>query len=148
MLFRSESDVAPLNHLIQEVLRIAPHVHVLRDPTRGGLATTLNEIAVQSRVNITIDETAVPVQPAVQTACEMLGFDPLYVANEGKVIFILPADEAEAALQAMQKNVYGKNARKIGVVNADPAGRVLLKTQIGATRVLDVMAGEMLPRIC
>ena len=143
-----ESDVAPLNHLIQEVLRIAPHVHVLRDPTRGGLATTLNEIAVQSRVNITIDETAVPVQPAVQTACEMLGFDPLYVANEGKVIFILPADEAEAALQAMQKNVYGKNARKIGVVNADPAGRVLLKTQIGATRVLDVMAGEMLPRIC
>lgn len=145
---RIESDVSPLNHLIRQVLEAAPHTHVLRDPTRGGLATTLNEIAAQSRVNITIDEAAVPIQPAVQTACEMLGFDPLYVANEGKVIVIVPADEAEAALQAMQKHPYGKNARKIGIVNADPAGRVLLKTQIGATRVLDVMAGEMLPRIC
>ena len=145
---RIESDVAPLNHLIHEVLDVAPHTHVLRDPTRGGLATTLNEIAVQSQVNITIDEKAVPVLPAVRTACEMLGFDPLYVANEGKVIVILPENEAESALQAMKKTPYGINACIIGRVNAAPAGRVLLKTQIGATRVLDMMAGEMLPRIC
>jgi len=143
-----QSDIAPLNHLIQQVLTAAPHVHVLRDPTRGGLATTLNEIAEQSQVNITIDETAVPVHPAVQSACEMLGFDPLYVANEGKVIVIVPADEAEAALTTMKAHPYGKEACKIGLVKESPAGRVLLNTQIGATRILDVMAGEMLPRIC
>lgn len=143
-----ESDVAPLNHMIQEVLAAAPHVHVLRDPTRGGLATTLNEIAEQSQVNITIDELTIPVKPAVQTACEMLGFDPLYVANEGKLIVIVPENESHAALAAMQSNHYGKDACRIGRVNESPAGRVLLKTQIGATRVLDVMAGEMLPRIC
>lgn len=143
-----ESDVAPLNHLIQQILAAAPHTHVLRDPTRGGLATTLNEIATQSQVNITIDESTIPVQPAVRSACEMLGFDPLYVANEGKVIVIVAKEEAEAALKAMQTNQYGKNACIIGKVAASPAGRVLLKTQIGATRVLDVMAGEMLPRIC
>lgn len=142
------SDVAPLNHLIQQTIMAAPHVHVLRDPTRGGLATTLNEIADQSQVNITIDETAIPVHPVVQSACEMLGFDPLYVANEGKVIVIVPADEADAALAALKSHPYGKEACKIGVVKDAPAGRVLLKTQIGATRVLDVMAGEMLPRIC
>lgn len=143
-----ESDVAPLNLMIQEILAAAPHVHVLRDPTRGGLATTLNEIAEQSHVNITIEEKSIPVKPAVQTACEMLGFDPLYVANEGKLIVIVPENEAEAALAAMQSNRYGKEACHIGHVNEAPAGRVLLKTQIGSTRVLDVMAGEMLPRIC
>jgi hydrogenase expression/formation protein HypE len=142
------SDVAPLNGLIQEVLQAAPHVHVLRDPTRGGLATTLNEIATQSRVNILIDETTIPVLPAVNTACEMLGFDPLYVANEGKVIVIVPPDEADAALKAMKGHKYGHNACRVGAVNISPAGRVLMKTRIGATRVLDVMAGEMLPRIC
>jgi hydrogenase expression/formation protein HypE len=143
-----KSDVAPLNHLIQQTLAAAPHIHVLRDPTRGGLATTLNEIAEQSQVNITIDEIAVPVHPAVKSACEMLGFDPLYVANEGKVIVIVPANEADAALSALHANIYGREACKIGVVNEAPAGRVLLKTQIGASRILDVMAGEMLPRIC
>lgn len=142
------SDVAPLNHLIQRVLSAAPHVHVLRDPTRGGLATTLNEIAVQSQVNISIEETKVPVHAAVNSACEMLGFDPLYVANEGKVIIILPEDEAQAALNAMRANPYGQEACLIGKVNPTPAGRVLLKTQIGSSRILDVMAGEMLPRIC
>ncbi len=142
------SDVAPLNHLIQQVISVAPHVHVLRDPTRGGLATTLNEIAVQSHINITINETDIPVQPAVASACEMLGFDPLYVANEGKVIIILPADEAQAALDTLHAHPYGQNACRIGEVKAAPQGRVLLKTRIGATRILDVMAGEMLPRIC
>lgn len=142
------SDVAPLNHLIQQALAAAPHIHVLRDPTRGGLATTLNEIAEQSQVNITIDEKSIPVRPEVSSACEMLGFDPLYVANEGKVIVIVPADEADAALQALRAHPYGSSACRIGIVNTSPAGRVLLKTQIGATRILDVMAGEMLPRIC
>ncbi|MRR29067.1 hydrogenase expression/formation protein HypE [bacterium] len=143
-----ESDVAPLNLMIQQILTAAPNVHVLRDPTRGGLATTLNEIAEQSQVNITIDEKAIPVKAAVQTACELLGFDPLYVANEGKLIVIVPETEADAALAAMRANVYGKDACRIGRVNDAPAGRVLLKTQIGSSRVLDVMAGEMLPRIC
>ncbi len=143
-----ESDVAPLNHLIVEVLEVAPHTHVLRDPTRGGLATTLNEIAEQSGVNILLEEKSIPVLPAVRAACEMLGFDPLYVANEGKVIVIVPADEAEAALEAMRRNSHGKMATRIGTVQKDPAGRVLLHTVIGGTRILDVLAGEMLPRIC
>jgi hydrogenase expression/formation protein HypE len=143
-----QSDVAPLNHLIHDVLQAAPHTHVLRDPTRGGLATTLNEIAVQSKANILIDETSVPVHPAVRAACEMLGFDPLYVANEGKVIVITPADEADAALAAMRQHPEGAMATRIGRVQPAPAGRVLLKTPLGSTRLLDVLAGEMLPRIC
>jgi hydrogenase expression/formation protein HypE len=143
-----KSDVAPLNDLIQTVLMAAPQVHVLRDPTRGGLATTLNEIATQSGVNIMIDESRIPNHPTVKSACEMLGFDPLYVANEGKVIVIVPPAQAENALQAMRSHPYGKNACCIGEINTSPIGRVLLKTQFGSTRVLDVMAGEMLPRIC
>jgi hydrogenase expression/formation protein HypE len=143
-----QSDVAPLNHLIASVLEAAPHTHVLRDPTRGGLATTLNEIATQSQIAILLEEKSIPVQPAVQAACEMLGFDPLYVANEGKVIVIVPPEEAEAALEAMHGNPYGKMACRIGTVQATPAKRVLIRTLIGGTRVLDVLAGEMLPRIC
>ena len=140
-----QSDIAPLNHMIQAVIQAAPHTHVLRDPTRGGLATTLNEIAVQSHTCIRLDEKSVPVKPAVRAACEMLGFDPLYVANEGKLIAIVPADEADAALAAMQNNTYGEHAAIIGKVEAAPIDRVLLKTVIGGTRLLDVMAGEMLP---
>jgi len=143
-----QSDTAPLNGLIQTVLQAAPHTHVLRDPTRGGLATTLNEIAAQSKVAIHLDETAIPVNPVVRSACEFLGFDPLYIANEGKVIVIVPPNEAEAALDAMRRNPYGQNAARIGVVEATPAGLVLLKTIIGGTRVLNTLAGEILPRIC
>ncbi len=143
-----ESDQAPLNHLIQDCLQAAPHIHVLRDPTRGGLATTLNEIAGQSNVAIQLDEQSIPVKPEVASVCELLGFDPLYVANEGKVIVILPEEEAPAALEAMQRNPYGKDARRIGSVMEKPAGRVLLRTGLGTQRVLDVMMGEMLPRIC
>lgn len=143
-----ESDIAPLNGLIAAVLEAAPDTHVLRDPTRGGLATTLNEIAAQSKVGILLDEATIPVQPAVQAACEMLGFDPLYVANEGKVIVIVPANQAESALAAMHSHPYGKQAALIGKVLADAPGRVLMRTLIGGTRILDVMAGEMLPRIC
>lgn len=143
-----QSDVAPLNHMIQALLKAAPNTHVLRDPTRGGLATALNEIAVQSHTCIRLDEESLPVNPAVRAACEMLGFDPLYVANEGKLIAIVPAKEADAALSAMQQNQYGSHAAIIGKVEASPIDRVLLKTIIGGTRLLDVMAGEMLPRIC
>jgi hydrogenase expression/formation protein HypE len=140
--------VAPLNGMISELLLAAPHVHVLRDPTRGGLATTLNEIALQSRVNILLDEQSIPIQPAVRAACEMLGFDPLYVANEGKVIVIVPAEEADCALDSLRSHDYGRRAARIGVVRAEPPGRVLLTTRIGGTRLLDMLSGEMLPRIC
>jgi hydrogenase expression/formation protein HypE len=143
-----ESDTAPLNHLIQAVLDAAPNTHVLRDPTRGGLATTLNEVASQSNVGILIEEIAVPVQQPVRAACEMLGFDPLYIANEGKVIVIVPPEEAPAALQAMQRSPYGQSAARIGVVQESPVRRVLLRTLIGTTRILDTLSGELLPRIC
>jgi hydrogenase expression/formation protein HypE len=142
------SDAAPLNHLIAALLEAAPHTHVLRDPTRGGLATTLNEIAGQSGVCILLQESAIPVHEQVRAACEMLGFDPLYVANEGKLIVIVPPDESAAALSAMRACRYGENAVRIGEVRPAPARRVLMKTTIGATRILDTLAGEMLPRIC
>lgn len=143
-----QSDVAPLNHLIAAVLQAAPRTHVLRDPTRGGLATTLNEIAVQSNAAILLEEAKIPIHTAVRAACEMLGFDPLYVANEGKVIVIVPEVEAEAALSAMRNEKYGKEAVRIGTVQAAPAQRVLMRTLIGGTRILDMLSGEMLPRIC
>jgi hydrogenase expression/formation protein HypE len=144
-----KSDVAPLNNLVEKLISKAPSIHVLRDPTRGGLATTLNEIATQSKVTITINEKDIPIKKEVQAACEMLGFDPLYVANEGKLITILPSEEAELALHAMHSHPYGKDAKIIGCVEkADKKERVLLKTIIGGTRIVDTLAGEMLPRIC
>ena len=143
-----QSDVAPLNSMIHELLSAAPHTHVLRDPTRGGLATSLNEIAAQSKVNITIFEKDIPVHTPVQAVCEMLGFDPLYAANEGKLIVIVPPDEADAALASLRSHPYGREARMIGEVLPNPKNRVLLKTRIGGSRILDMLAGEMLPRIC
>jgi len=143
-----QSDCAPLNGLVADLLAACPDVHVLRDPTRGGVATTLNEIAKQSGVGITLFEKTLPVRPAVAAVCEMLGFDPLYVANEGKVLVILPRESAERALTAMRASKYGSEAALIGEVNESPQGRVLMKTAIGATRVVDMLAGEMLPRIC
>lgn len=142
------SDTAPLNHLVTAVLDASDQVHVLRDPTRGGLATSLNEIARQSEVGIVLDETCIPVRPPVLAACEMLGFDPLYVANEGKLIVIAAAGHAERILQAMRRAPYGEEAVVIGEVREDPPGRVLMRTALGSTRVVDVLAGEMLPRIC
>jgi hydrogenase expression/formation protein HypE len=143
-----QSDVAPLNKMIANLITAAPDTRVLRDPTRGGLATTLNEIAQQSQVGIQLTETAIPIRPVVRTACEMLGFDPLYVANEGKLIAIVPAEQANAALHALQASPYGSQAAVIGEVIAQPQKRVLLRTQVGTSRILDVHAGEMLPRIC
>jgi len=142
------SDVAPLNGLIETMFKVCPSIHVLRDPTRGGVATTLNEIAQQSEVSIQIDEIAIPVTLPVMAACEMLGFDPFYVANEGKVVAIVPTEYAEAVLESMRAHPLGEQAVRIGEVLDEPAGRVLMKTAIGGTRVVDVLAGEMLPRIC
>jgi len=143
-----QSDVAPLNHLIDAILDASNHVHVLRDPTRGGLGTTLNEIASQSNVGIVLNEQAIPVHPEVNAACEMLGFDPLYIANEGKLIAIVAHEDAGAVLNAMHQTHYGEEAVAIGEVAAEPHGRVLMKTAIGSQRVVDMLAGEMLPRIC
>lgn len=143
-----QSDVAPLNHLVAAMFEVTDEIHTLRDPTRGGLATTLNEIARQSGVGIWIDEARIPVHPAVRAACELLGFDPLYVANEGKLVAILPADQAENVLDAMHRTRYGEQAVIIGEVRADPPGKVLLRTSFGSTRVVDMLSGEMLPRIC
>ncbi len=143
-----QSDCAPLNHLIGAMLEASDEIHVLRDPTRGGVASALNEIAVQSGVGITLWESAIPVRPAVQAACEMLGFDPLYVANEGKLIAIVGKDDADAIINLMQKTKYGEGAVLIGEVIETPQSRVLMKTAFGSTRVVDVLAGEMLPRIC
>ncbi len=143
-----QSDLAPLNHLVAAMLRASRGVHVLRDPTRGGLATTLNEIARQSGVGIIIDEGKVPVRPAVAAACELLGFDPLYVANEGKLVAVVARDEADRLLEAMRAERHGREAVIVGEVRSEPAGRVLMRTAIGSQRVLDMLSGELLPRIC
>lgn len=144
-----QSDVAPLNKLIKLVSDSSFDIHVLRDPTRGGLATTLNEIALQSKISIQLIENKIPVKPEVRGACEMLGFDPLYVANEGKVIIILPENQALNAIQVLKNHPLGKNAVIIGqVIQAIGSPRVTMKTAIGGTRIVDMLTGEMLPRIC
>lgn len=143
-----ESDCAPLNALVADILEASPNIHCLRDPTRGGLATTLNELAGQSQVKILIEEERLPVREEVLAACEMLGFDPLYVANEGKLVALVAASDAERVLHAMQKNCYGKEAVILGeVVEGDP-GRVVMKTHLGTTRIVDMLTGDLLPRIC
>ena len=143
-----ESDVAPLNHMIANLLDMVPDIHVLRDPTRGGLATTLNEIACQSEVSIHLDEETILVKPDVQIACEMLGFDPLYLANEGKVIVILPERNADMAITALRNSPHGIMAARIGSVSSENPGQVLLHTTFGSTRLLSMLSGEILPRIC
>jgi len=143
-----ESDTAPLNGLVAELLDETRDIHVLRDPTRGGMASTLNEIARASQVGIVIEERALPVQDAVRAACELLGMDPLYVANEGKLVAIAPPDSAERLLARMRANVLGRNAAIVGRVTADHPGVVASRTGIGGTRIVDMMVGEQLPRIC
>lgn len=142
-----ESDVAPLNHLIEAMLA-AGEIHVLRDPTRGGLATSLVEISEQSNVTIEIEEEKMPYKPAVKAACEMLGFDPLFVANEGKLVAFVKEDDAERVLSAMKRAKYGEDAAIIGRVIGTGKSQVRLKTAIGGTRLVDMLPGEMLPRIC
>lgn len=142
------SDVAPLNGLVESMLAVTEKIHVLRDPTRGGLATSLNEIALQSQVGIKIYENAIPVKPAVAAACEMLGFDPLYVANEGKLIAIVDHDKTKELLDVMRNHPLGKDSSVIGTILESKAGLVTLKTNFKTTRIIDMLSGEMLPRIC
>jgi hydrogenase expression/formation protein HypE len=142
------SDTAPLNGLVKEMLRKTKKIHAMRDPTRGGLATTLKEIASDSGYCILLEEKAIPVPSGVKGACELLGLDPLYVANEGILIAIVKAEVAELLLKAMRKHPLGKEARIIGEVQKSPAGMVLLKTAIGGTRIVEMLSGDQLPRIC
>ncbi len=143
-----ETDAAPLAALCAAVLEAAPNTRCFRDPTRGGMASTLNEIAGASSVAITVTETDVPVKPQVRGASEMLGYDVFQVANEGKMIAIVPAEEADAALAAMKAAPYGADAAIVGDVAEGPAGKVYVKTAFGATRIMDMLVGEQLPRIC
>lgn len=142
------SDSAPLHTLTAAVLEGCPRVHVFRDPTRGGVATTLNEIARQSRVGIRLFEESLPIRADVAGACEILGLEPLYMANEGKVLVVLPREDAERALAVMRDHPLGREAAVIGEVIADDPGRVVLKTRIGGQRIVDMLRGEPLPRIC
>ena len=142
------SDSAPLHDMVARMLDICPNLHVLRDPTRGGLATTLNEIAQQSRVGIRLFEEMLPIREDVAGACEMLGLDPLYVANEGKLIAIMPAEYAESVLRCIRSHPLGANAMCIGEVTDAEPGRVFLRTRIGGHRLIDMLRGEQLPRIC
>jgi hydrogenase expression/formation protein HypE len=143
-----ESDSAPLNGLVAEMLAVTKEIHCLRDATRGGLSAVLNELAVASQVGLEFEEAAVPVRPEVNAACEMLGLDPLYIANEGKLVAFVPEARAEEILGAMKKNEYGRDATIIGRVTEEHPGLVVAKTAIGSSRVVDLPAGELLPRIC
>ena len=143
-----KSDCAPLNGLVAEMLTASYNIHCLRDPTRGGLATTLNEIAEQSGVGVRIYEEKIPVREEVASACEMLGLDPLYVANEGKLVAAVAPDDAEKVLQQMKKHQYGRDSSIIGEVKGEKPGRVVMKTGLGTTRIIDMLVGEPLPRIC
>ncbi len=143
-----QTDSAPLNKMVHSLIQSDCDIHVLRDPTRGGLGTTLNEIASQSNVSIKIDETTLPVRGAVQGTCELLGFDPLYIANEGKLIAFVPEDQAQKALEIIQKDEFGKEAVIIGQVQENDPGKVFLQTTIGGLRLVDMLTGEQLPRIC
>jgi hydrogenase expression/formation protein HypE len=143
-----ESDSAPLSSLTRLMLDVCPGIRCMRDPTRGGLASALNELAASSRVGVTIDEKAIPVRAEVRGACEMLGLDPLYVANEGKLIAVVPKEDAERLLTAMRGHPQGRDAAIVGSIVADHAGIVVLHSRIGGERVVTMIAGEQLPRIC
>jgi hydrogenase expression/formation protein HypE len=143
-----ESDSAPLNALVAEMVAAVPGIHCLRDPTRGGLASTLNEMARQSGVGMVLQEQAIPIREEVAAACELLGLDPLYLANEGKLIAICPGDRAEQLLETMRMNPLGGQSAIIGHVVEDPYTLVQMETRFGGSRLVDWLAGDPLPRIC
>ena len=143
-----ESDSVALHGLVADMLRITHDIRCMRDPTRGGLSSTLNEIAEQSRVSIELQESTIPIRDEVRGACELLGLDPLYVANEGKLIAIVPENVAGPLLSAMRKNGLGRNAQIIGTVTSGRAGLVTMRTALGTSRIVDMLAGDQLPRIC
>jgi hydrogenase expression/formation protein HypE len=142
------SDTAPLNHMVKEMLTAGRGIRVLRDPTRGGVGTALNEIAEKSKIGIKIYEEKIPFKEEVAAACELLGFDPLYLANEGKLLAFVSAEDTAAVLAAMRLNPYGKDAVVVGEVVKDHIGKVILETRIGGMRIVGMLAGEQLPRIC
>ena len=142
------SDTQALHRLVEAIVAVAPDAHVLRDPTRGGLASALNEIAATSGVGIVLEEGRVPIPDPVRAACEMLGLDPLHVANEGKLVAIVPAARAQAVLEAMRARREGEGAALIGTVVADHPGMVTIRTLVGSERIVDMLIGEQLPRIC
>jgi hydrogenase expression/formation protein HypE len=144
----SKSDCAPLNKLVSQMLEASAKIHCLRDPTRGGLATALNELARQSNVGIVIEESEIPVREEVRAACELLGLDPVYVANEGKLVAIVDAFDAGKVLARMKKNIYGRDAAIIGEVAGEHPAKVTMKTKLGTSRIVDMLSGELLPRIC
>jgi hydrogenase expression/formation protein HypE len=143
-----ESDTAPLNSLVEVMLNASRNIHVLRDPTRGGLASALNEIAMTSGQSITIDENSIPISEEVKGACEILGFDPLYIANEGKLVAFVPEADAAIVLNAMRSHPLGTESVIIGKVVTGNSGSVVMKTSIGTSRIVDMLSGEQLPRIC
>jgi hydrogenase expression/formation protein HypE len=142
------SDTAPLNGLVAVMLEASKDIHVLRDPTRGGVTSALTEIAQTAKVGMLLEEAKIPISEEVKGACEILGLDPLYVANEGKLLALVPPSEADRVLAAMRQHSLGKEAAIIGEVTGDHAGFVLMKTHVGGTRVVDMLSGEQLPRIC
>jgi len=143
-----KSDTAPLSSLVADMLEISKDIHVLRDPTRGGLSTTLNEIALSSKVDVEMNEGDIPIQEEVRAACEILGYDPLYLANEGKVVAFVPSEVAPEVFKKMRKNKYGEESKIIGKVVRKSEGKVFLNTTIGGKRIVDMLTGEQLPRIC
>lgn len=143
-----ESDSAALNSLVDSILDTSRHISVLRDPTRGGVATTLNEICQSARVGMVLQEGLIPVSPGVRGACEVLGLDPLYIANEGKLLVILPEKEVDAVLEKMKQHPLGANSAVIGKLVADHPSMVRMTTSIGSSRIIDMLTGEQLPRIC
>jgi len=143
-----KSDTAPLNSLIAEMLDTSKNIHVMRDPTRGGIASTLNEIASTSNLGIQIYEDKIPIEEEVLGACEILGLDPLYIANEGKLLAFVDKNDAQKVLDAMRKNEFGKRSQIIGEVTENNPGTVVMKTSIGSNRIVDMISGEQLPRIC
>ena len=142
------SDCAPLNGMVADILAASKKIRCLRDPTRGGLATTLNDFAEQSSVGILIEENKIPVNNSVLAACELLGFDPLYIANEGKLVAVVSAEDSDVILAEIKRNKYGNEATIIGEVIAEHPGQVVMKTALGASRIVDMPVGELLPRIC
>jgi len=143
-----KSDCAPLNSLVEKILAVSKNIHVLRDPTRGGVASALNEIAQKANVGILIEEDKIPIREEVKAACELLGFDPLYIANEGKLLAMVAEEDAGKVLNEMKKHPYGKDSTIIGKVTAENLKTVIMKTSIGSKRIVDMLSGEQLPRIC
>ncbi len=142
------SDTAPLNHMVKNMLSVCKNIHVLRDPTRGGIGTALNEIAIKSEIGIKIYEEKIPVKNEVAAICELLGFDPVYIANEGKLLAFVPPDHVEKVLDVIRENRFGREACIIGEVVEDNPRKVFMQTRIGGTRIVDMLTGEQLPRIC